>query len=50
MPLTILSCCKIGEYKLPACYIIVTKMLHFAEDKILQTGIGSRQKATDACH
>ena len=116
MPLTILSCCKIGEYKLPACYIIVTKMLqesetqtclqvsqraqnisqnakcykrakrkpvcrfhserrtfrrmqnvtrernanlfagftasaeHFAEGKILQTGIGSRQKTTDARH
>lgn len=31
MPLTILSCCKIGEYKLPACYIIVTKMLQESE-------------------
>ena len=27
MPHAILSCCKIGEYKLPACYIIVTIML-----------------------
>ena len=31
MPLTILSRCKIGEYKLPACYIIVTKMLQESE-------------------
>lgn len=31
MPLTILSCCKIGRNKLPACYIIVTKMLQESE-------------------
>lgn len=31
MPLTILSCCKIGGNKLPACYIIVTKMLQESE-------------------
>ena len=31
MPPNILSHCKIGEYKLPACYIIVTKMLQESE-------------------
>lgn len=31
MPPNILSHRKIGEYKLPACYIIVTKMLQESE-------------------
>lgn len=42
MPLTILSCCKIGEYKLPACYIIVTKMLQESET---QTRLQVSQRA-----